>query len=655
MHCFRHPHPVRHSGILAGMAAVFVSLSSCERPFDISSYEVKLVESYPGTLSSGTVLSNPSIAVLVDGPAEREWKVEVGSGDLAGTEALAVTGRRVEFPVRGLSAERPEALVSVVVRDHASGEVLSVRRRLRIYLEDLSKPGGDGGTDGPDVPPVVTPSLVVSSLTLLVGGPGSSVSETALSLADGQPSFEVQKGCSGSLVVGYACSGDDGLSVSLDVRTEDGALIKIPDGSVTRSASSFTIPFRAISEGSGRLEITLTGEKSSASVLIGFTVLPDGRVIEFVPDTFTFAEQNEAKGTIKFMGFPEGERCDVVLCYKERDSGDEGKSEYRDVDTGIPLRVLLWEAGGAASWHEVSYWAELYAPGETEAFYVTPVTKVYPFRPEFLWWQEDGTGVREGSPVRSTASGAVSRLAVVTGSHLPGHITQVVIRDSRQGKSYTATSPERDTDGYYVFEMVHPKKGEHTFSVTFVTDEGDYRYSFGKRFCDVWTVIPFVDGSSLYADLRGPELTLDTRCELEIFVDIYAVFDYTIAMERNGQKTDEPTRWWHYIETRGLDYIIPSGTAQVTLKIQSGWVNTSLRHIKSVAGGLPWSVTGGTATRWVKNGNGGMTAMTYTPAASKPGVLLALKADSYFYGACNDIVLDYSKLKGTLDSNGFVY
>ena len=239
--------------------------------------------------------------------------------------------------------------------------------------------------------------------------------------------------------------------------------------------------------------------------------------------------------------------------------------------------------------------------------------------------------------------------------YIPEHVLakencRITVRDLRQGRSFVSTSAEPETDGCFVTDMGHPSKGRHDFVATFETAEGTYSYSFSQFFCAVWTVLPFVDGHSLYAELRGPERTVGERCELRISVDIYAVFDYTVAVERNGEKINEPARWWHFVERRGLDYTIEKGTAQGELKIQSGWVNTSVRHIKSVAEGLDWGVTGGTATRWVSS-----RTVQYKPQASKAGILLTLGVNESFRMAGNDVVLDLSRIQGTLDERGIVY
>ena len=632
----------RWSGLLAGLACMLFCVTACGPSFDISQYSVKVLESYPGTMSDGIVIVYPSIAVQVSGPSEREWRITVGAQGLPGTDALTVTGRRVAFSVWGLSPERPEAFATVVITDRESGEVLASRRRVRLYLDDISEQGGGGG---PEDPPVETSSLDFSSLSLLTDGDSMS-----LPVVDGKTAFEIQKGCSGSLVVSYSSSSDDDSRVSLHIQSEGSTHLRIPDGTLTRSRSSFSVPFTALSEGSGRIGIVLTEDSMSASLTVDYTVLPDGRVIELVPDVFTFAEQNDAMGSILFMGFNEGERCDVVLRWRERDSGEEGRMEYRGVDTGSPLRVLLWEADMAASWNEVSCWAELYVSGQGEPLYVTPVTKVYPFRPELLWWESDGKAVREGEVVRSASTGSACRLGVTVGLSRQEAVTRITVRDLRQGRSFVSTSAEPETEGCFVTDMVHPSKGRHDFVATFETAEGTYSYSFSQSFCDVWTVLPFVDGHSLYAELRGPERTVGERCELRISVDIYAVFDYTVAVERNGEKINEPARWWHFVERRGLDYTIEKGTAQGELKIQSGWVNTSVRHIKSVAEGLDWGVTGGTATRWVSS-----RTVQYKPQASKAGILLTLGVNESFRMAGNDVVLDLSRIQGTLDERGIVY
>lgn len=630
---------------LAGMMGGFLCVASCAHHSDLSEYSVTECEAHTGELSGGEVILEACVSVVVSGPEERMWQVTLTTDGGKCTKVVARTGRRAWAPCYELSREMPETTVSVSVGDLGSGEVLFTRRNLSLRLEEVGEGGGGDEPSGPEGPEEPGTSLSVSSLVLHAGERTENIS-----VGEGKAAFEVQKGDAGVLVLSFVCSGMDASAVSLSVAGGGDGSLRIPDGAVDLSGTEFRIPFRAVSEGSGNVSLSLKGEGLSAGVNVVFTVLPDGRVIELVPDVFLFAEQNEAMGTVVFMGFAEGKRCDVVIRYRERSGGEAGRREYLDVPADRPLRVLLWEAGKAAEWQEADYWAELYEPGGDEPLWVTEPVTVRPFRPEFLWWESDGKAVREGEAVRSTSTGSACRLGVTVGRSRQEAVTRITVRDLRQGRSFVSTSAEPETEGCFVTDMVHPSKGRHDFVATFETAEGTYSYSFSQSFCDVWTVLPFVDGHSLYAELRGPERTVGERCELRISVDIYAVFDYTVAVERDGEKINEPARWWHFVERRGLDYTIEKGTAQGEMKIQNGWVNTSVRHIKSVAEGLDWSVTGGTATRWVSS-----RTVQYKPQASKAGILLTLGVNESFRTAGNDVVLDLSRIQGTLDERGIVY
>ena len=469
-------------------------------------------------------------------------------------------------------------------------------------------------------------------------------------------SLEIEKDALAELCVTYSVTEYETGAIEYSISPSGGnEILSVVGSELDSDNRQLKISLKALSEGDGKFAVTLRGVGPETTLNVSYSVIVVERKVDLSYDRFIFAENYDAYGTVTMSGFRGGEKCTVLLYLTLQNKVEERRAEYHDVNPSEQFRILLWKAGEARDWNSPRFRIEVLIPGREEAVASTTLSSPTVITPAYYWISGDGVSVRGNEGVRSYAPDSNVQLTVVLGYMCNGHVNKVTVEDCTSGKTYSNSQPEPNSDSYYIFGIRHPSCGKHTFVVTLDTDEGVYSLSFDKEFVDVWTVTPFIDGSSLYADLRGPEQTLGTRCALEIFVEIYAVFNYTVAVEHNGEKVDEPSRWWHYIETRGLDYTIERGTGQTTLKIQTGWVNTALRHIKSVAEGLSWSVTGGKATRWMKNAQGGMSIINYTPSSSKPGVILTLKADNAFYASGNDIVLDFSKIGGTLSANGIVY
>ncbi len=640
--------------VLAVCACVVMPCCTHETGFDIGLYSLEQVESVPGTWDSGVLTSDPSIEALVIGPDECGWLVCVEMVTGLRYTVTGRTGERIRCVLDGLgfSPNHTKSTATVSVLHAETREVLSVRKNVVVCIEGDF---GEGGEDQPgeDEPEAgdKSPCVTITGAELVLDG------NDPISISSGSFSFEIQKYVSASLRVFYSLNKYEEGPISCQVSDIcGGESLEIGTGSIEHSVGSFYFPVEGLQEGKGRFRVNLSARHSSTSVLFEFTVLPNGHVIEFKPNTFCFYDQIPAYGKIIPFGFDKGETYDVVLHYKERDSGEEGETVYRGLSSADPAEVLLWESGKAKDWYEVTFWAELFLPGINEAVFVTTPVKVSVFRPDFLWWEEDGeTMVRSDSMVCSRSASSIVRLGVTTGYSKYGHIKQMRVYDINTGKSFNVSSPEPGTDGCFVFRMTHPSRGSHSFTIYFDTDEGTYRLSTSKAFRDVWTVTPFIDGSSFFAAFDGPLPGIDMRCILDVSVDIYAVFNYTMALTRDGEPYDEPMRWWHFIETRGFDYTIEQGTGQSDLLIYKGWINTGLKHIRKVAGGKDWSITGGVATRWSSDESGKDFIEEYKPDSSCPGVILRIKADKLFTDSYHGIAVDYSRIRPVLDDYGITY
>lgn len=639
--------------ICIGVILTLVQLSSCvpEEGSFLDDYYASTFLSVAGQWDGDNLRSNPEVVVVIDGPEKTDWQLSVVLEGGVTYKANGLTGERLVCVLdgAGLGPDRRVTSASVSVFHPETDEILFIRKDVVISLEG----DFDGGSDEPGpVTPEDEPRVVAKSLSFT----GDGV-DMVLPLDGATPRFELQESGSGVLTLGFSLYGREVGPVQLEADVTVGSEHLRIDSVERLDGPMFRIAVFALSEGSGRLELVLRGCYSSYVQFVDFRALPDGRIIEFIPNVFCFSDQNDARGVVVPMGFREGETCDIVVNYKERDTGAVGRTVYSSVSGREPLTVTLWSAGAAKDWREVSFWVELFVPGKDKAVYVTPTVSVFPFRPSFTWWEENGAKyVKESEPVRTRTAYSGYQLGVLTDYRYPSHLHSVIVSDlSGTGRVWTSYKPEPDTDGLYMFSIGRLPRGNRTFRVTFNTDEGEYDYMFSRSFCDVWTVMPYIGNHSglrsLFAYVTGPETYLQASCVLDIYIDIYGVFEYTTAVIEDNVKVNRLDHWWHYVTTRGFDHTLDYGTGHVDLLIQSGWVNTAIKYLFESAGGLPWSLVGQKATFW---GPGGVIQV-YQPGSSRPGVILTAKADDAFYKSGYDIEVDISRLVPVLEENGIIY
>lgn len=634
--------------VTGAIAAAFITLASllpvsCQKERPIREYTLEKLSVTPGLLTGSTFIA-PSLAILVSGPDDAWWEVDV-TGDAPG-ETMACRCRTgvntaLKLTKLDMGAHRKEASVSVKVRRSETGELLAVRGGVRVTVNEETP-----------VPPAPekTRTVRIDRLVLSSGGNETTVETDGSSAAE----LTLCEGDTGELHVYYTPLQDDGpVTCTVAPQAEDAPLILLEEEVRSTGDGLAIIPFAARAKGSGTAELALCGNGAPTPLLLPFTVGPRILSATLTPDNFLFAEGNDARGTVTMEGFRKGERCRVLIRFRGLSGSHQGSIEYKAVDPAKPLRVTLWKAGAAETWDDVAYKAEVYGEAAGMDPVVSPEVTVRPLRPTVQWGDEEGIGVRDEDPVRSRTAYASVSMEFDPGKDLHDHIRKVTLRDSRSGKETTASSPVQGHH-IYLMKMTRPSRGNHVFSVILDTDEGAFVFSTRKEFVDVWTAAPFVDGSSLYAYLTGPEPTLQSECRMGIYVNVYAHYDYTVAEEGDGWHTDMKREWWAYLETRHLDYTVGSGTGHTNVTIQSGWVNTAIRQLRDLGAGKPWPAQT-EASRWVKDQYGNYRKETYTPQPSVTGVHVYLKCNEEFYSAGYDFELDISRLAPVLEQNGIAY
>ena len=233
-------------------------------------------------------------------------------------------------------------------------------------------------------------------------------------------------------------------------------------------------------------------------------------------------------------------------------------------------------------------------------------------------------------------------------------ITKVSLKDITSEKTYSTKEPVSQEEGLYNIRMTHPTRGEHQLTVTLQTTEGDYSFDTGMTFIDVWTFTPFVRGSSLFADFRGPASSIVTDCSLTVLFKVYAAWDYTVAETNSeGQHVNTPKQATLYVRSKGVDHTVPAGTSSGTeIKFQeaAGLFKAALALLKPMGRDKPFSETGLTATRW-EGGN----VVSYTPAASKTSVAFSVTVAEAFLNDFNEVLPDITQLIPILQENGILY
>ena len=620
------------------IATIILSVS-CQKEFQPSGYSIDRLLSIPGKWAPDSYIS-PSLYVLVSGPGDDRWDVVVTGETEEVMSFTCTTGVPSVLSLDALAfgPERLSTTVGVRISREGSGEFLFMREDIHVSVKNESQD------------PIEGQGIRIEQLVLSLHG-----SEQPVSLSPGGAvSLKFNIGDSGTLRILYSLDeGEDGpVAYTLSSQPDD-TPFRI-QSVICNQKGTVVMSFYAAEEGGGSVELRLCASASQTVLPIVFEIGKPASNAVLTPDRFVFADGNAAFGTLSMTGFDSEGKVRVVLCYRDVDSGQTGSTVYTRVDASMPLRVTLWNAGQADTWRMVTLWAEVYEEGETAPVTVSSEVVVVPLRPEFRWRDENGLTVRDGEDVRSKQASSTISLQAGFGTGLDGHIRKVTVRDSSSGKTFAKTSPKPNSQGGYLIEMPHPERGEHAFSVTLDTDEGSFVFYIEKGFVDVWTATPFIDGSSMYAALAGPESTLKADCHLEMLVNVYAYFTYTVAIEWNGERTDESREWWEYVETRGLDYTISAGTGNTNVKIQSGWVNTAIRQLKGLGAGRSWH--GQTeASRWKRDQYGNYVKEYYTPAVSTTGAHVYIRYNEEFGEASYDLELDISRLAPVFTQNGIAY
>lgn len=619
-----------------------IGLSSCQKRFSILEYQFTVVSVTPGYWQNGEMVRYPSVEVRVDGPDAQEWDITVSpeNGAQPYVEST-VTGKQRSILLEGiqLSAERREMGLTIQATHVNTGEVLATTRQYKATLE------------GDFTPPVPPETIFVTSLSMVVGEESSSVTVTNGHSA----TIDAMEGYSGTLIISYRqdATETDPLTCTI-AQTAGDSHITLSQEGIIREDSRFIIPFTALEPGSGGFSVILKGKGQETVLAISYVVKSRPYEATFEPNHFTFAELYDAHGTVSIFGFQDGEKCDVVLHWIESTTGEEGSTSYKGVDAKEPLDVILWKAGETKIGYSYVFWADVYEEGETKPVVTSEERTVSPLAISFAWTDAKGKPIAADDAVRSYTSSDVCKLDVVTASWTTEFINIVTVEDKTAERTYTSQDPLTGDEADYVFEMKHPKRGVHTFSITLETVEGNYTFENEMKFIDVWTVSPFTKGASLYINFTGPASSIKTDCNMNITLYGYAIWDYTVAeTNAEGQKVNTPKQEKKFIGQRTEPFTIEKGTSKgsdIKVKPIAGLFNVAMRMLKDKCSGKPFSMTGITATRW-----DGDKVVSYTPATSNTFVRFDITADAAFYNDYNELETNISKLKSTLNQNGIYY
>ena len=619
-----------------------IGLSSCQKRFSILEYQFTVVSVTPGYWQNGEMVRYPSVEVRVDGPDAQEWDITVSpeNGAQPYVEST-VTGKQRSIVLEGiqLSAERREMGLTIQATHVNTGEVLATTRQYKATLE------------GDFTPPVPPETIFVTSLSMVVGEESSSVTVT-----DGHSAtIDAMEGYSGTLIISYRQDATETDPITCTIaQTAGDSHITLSQEGIIREDSHFIIPFTALEPGSGSFSVILKGKGQETVLAISYVVKSRPYEATFEPNHFTFAELYDAHGTVSIFGFQDGEKCDVVLHWIESTTGEEGSTSYKGVDAKEPLDVILWKAGETKIGYSYVFWADVYEEGEANPVVTSEERTVSPLAISFAWTDAKGKPIAADDAVRSYTSSDVCKLDVVTASWTTEFINIVTVEDKTAERTYTSQDPLTGDEADYVFEMKHPKRGVHTFSITLETVEGNYTFENEMKFIDVWTVSPYAKGASLYINFTGPASSIKTDCNMNITLYGYAIWDYTVAeTNAEGQKVNTPKQEKKFIGQRTEPFTIEKGTSKgsdIKVKPIAGLFNVAMRMLKDKCSGKPFSMTGITATRW-----DGDKVVSYTPATSNTFVRFDITADAAFYNDYNELETNISKLKSTLNQNGIYY
>ena len=621
-----------------------LGVSSCKKGFSITDYQMNILSVRPGAWVDGEITRYPSVDLRVDGPDTQNWEITISPANGASPYSeMAVTGRIKTIVLEGigLSKEKREMGITIRAVHVGTGETLASNSQYKASIE---------GDFDPVVPPAPQETISFTALTLVSGEESSPIT-----IAGGhKATLDIMEGYSGSLVLSYDQTGGEAEAVSCTLTQTEGKdnLILSPE-KIVRGESSFTIPFSAGTPGTGSFSITLKGNGPETVLTVNYIVKSFPHEATFTPNHFTFAELYDAHGTVEVYGFREGEKCDVILHWKETTSGEEGSTSYPGVDAKAPIDVILWKAGETAVGKEYLFWAEVFEEGQTEPAAITEKKAVTPFSVELSWTDARGNLVTDGK-IRSWSSSSKCVLGVKTAPQTTEFITKVALKDITTEKTYSTKEPASQKEGLYNIRMTHPIRGEHQLTVTLQTTEGDFSFETGMTFIDVWTFTPFVRGSSLFADFRGPASSITMDCALTVLFKVYAAWDYTVAETNSeGQHVNTPKQATIYVRSKGVDHTVPAGTSSGTeIKFQeaAGLFNAALALLKPMGRDKPFSDTGLTATRW-EGGN----VVSYTPAASKTSVAFSVTVAESFLKDYNEVLPDITQLIPILQENGILY
>ena len=622
-----------------------LSVCSCGNKFSILDYQMTVVSVKPGTWENGIITRYPSVDVKIEGPDTQDWEIVItpdnGSAPYYGS---TVTGRVRSITLEGinLSKDRREMGITIQVVHVNSGETLAVNRQYKASIE---------GDFDPVIPPAPQSTISVAGLSLVVDEDSS-----VITVAEGNKvSIDVLENYSGNLVLSYSKEESETEAVTCTLSQTDGMnhFILPKNEDIIKGESTFTIPFTTGEPGTGRFSVILKGSGPETVLSVSYVVKSRPYVATFTPNHFNFAS-HDAHGTVEVFGFREGEKCDVVLNWKETTTGNEGKALYSGVNAKTPLEVVLWKAGEAKMGNEFVFWAQVYEEGKAEPVAVTEEQSVSPISISWSWTDAHGNPSAAGEAIRSWASSSACRLDVMTASWAPEFIEKVTVNDVTSGRTFSTPEPAAETEGCYGIEMTHPDRGVHNFTIILETTEGEYSFETEKTFIDVWTISPWTKGSSLYVTFVGPASSIKTDCNLSITLHGYAIWDYTIAeTNESGQHVNTPKQEIKLIGSRTEPFTIDKGTSSgsdIKVKPVAGLFNVAMRMLKDKCSGKPFSMTGISATRW-----SGSSIATYTPATSNTFVKIVMKADAPFYEDYNELETDISRLKTTLANNGIYY
>ena len=622
-----------------------LSFSSCGKRFSILDYQMNILSVKAGYWENGEIVRYPSVDVRVEGPDTQDWEIIVSpeNGATPYYEST-ITGKIRTVTLEGidLSKDRREMGITIQVVHVNSGETLGTNRQYKAVIE---------GDFDPVVPPAPEETIFVSGLSLVIGEESSPVT-----VVDGhRATIDILENYTGSLVLSYTLDETETGPITCTLSQTAGKDHFTPSQEgIVAGESSFTIPFSTGEPGTGSFNVILKGKEVETVLVISFVIKSRQYEATFTPNHFNFAKGYDAHGTVDVFGFREGEKCDVVLHWKETTSGKEGSTRYDGVDAKAPLEVTMWKAGEAELGYEYLFWAQIFEEGKTEAVATTEEQSVSPFAISMSWTDAHGDAVGPDSKIRSWSSSSVSKLDVNTAAWAPEFIKMVTVKDVTAGRSYSSQEPLADTEGSYRIEMKHPKRGAHAFNVILETVEGDFTFETEMTFIDVWTISPYAKGNSLYLLLAGPVSSLKTDCNLSITIYGYALWDYTVAeTNESGQKVNTPKQAKVYIGSRTEPFTIEKGTSSgsnIKVKPIAGLFGTAMKMLKGKCSGKPFSMTELTATRW-----DGDTATPYTPASSNTFVQFVIKADDTFYEDFNEMETDISQLKSTLSDNGIYF